>query len=63
MRIVSTEQNKNFVQLRGAVKYILAEMSVLAWLATKTSFVRIMGFYGSGRVKTLPVLLLYYYRL
>ena len=35
-------------------------MSVLAWLATKTSFVRIMGFYGSGSVKTLPVLLLYY---
>ena len=26
----------------------------------KTSFVRIMGFYGSGSVKTLPVLLLYY---
>lgn len=57
------EQNKNFVQLRGAEKRILAEMSVLAWLATKTSFVRIMGFYGSGSVKTLPVLLLYYYRL
>ena len=49
--------------MRGAEKRIFAEMSVLAWLATKTSFVRIMGFYGSGRVKTLPVLLLYYYRL
>ena len=54
------EQNKNFVQLRGAKKRIFAEMSVLAWLAAKTSFVRIMGFYGSGSVKTLPVLLLYY---
>ena len=46
--------------MRGAEKHIFAEMSVLAWLATKTSFVRIMGFYGSGSVKTLPVLLLYY---
>lgn len=46
--------------MRGAEKRILAEMSVLAWLAAKTSFVRIMGFYGSGSVKTLPVLLLYY---
>ena len=44
----------------GVGKRIFAEMSVLAWLATKTSFVRIMGFYGSGSVKTLPVLLLYY---
>ena len=59
-KIDAIEQNKNFVQLRGAKKRIFAEMSVLAWLATKTSFVRIMGFYGSGSVKTLPVLLLYY---
>ena len=62
-KVDAIEQNKNFVQLRRAEKRILAEMSVLAWLATKTSFVRIMGFYGSGSVKTLPVLLLYYYRL
>lgn len=51
---------KILFNLGGAEKRILAEMSVLAWLATKTSFVRIMGFYGSGSVKTLPVLLLYY---
>lgn len=42
----------------GAEKRILAEMSVLAWLAAKTSFVKIVGFYGSGSVKTLPVLLI-----
>ena len=52
------EQNKNFVQLRGGEKRIIAEMSVLAWLATKTSFVKIVGFYGAGSVKTLPVLLI-----
>lgn len=46
--------------MRGAKKRIFAEMSVLAWLAAKTSFVKIVGFYGSGSVKTLPVLLLYY---
>ena len=35
-------------------------MSVLAWLAAKTSFVWIVRFYGTGSVFTLPVLLLYY---
>ena len=35
-------------------------MSVLAWLAAKTSFVWITRFYGTGSVFTLPVLLLYY---
>ena len=54
------EQNKNFVQFRGAEKRIFAEMSVLAWLAAKTSFVWIVRFYGTGSVFTLPVLLLYY---
>lgn len=32
----------------GAEKRILAEMSVLAWLAAKTSFVKIVGLYGSA---------------
>ena len=59
---VYTKLNKIKIlfNLGGAKKRIFAEMSVLAWLAAKTSFVRIMGFYGSGSVKTLPVLLLYY---
>ena len=51
---------KILFNLGGAEKRIFAEMSVLAWLAAKTSFVWIVRFYGTGSVFTLPVLLLYY---
>ena len=51
---------KILFNLGGAEKRIFAEMSVLAWLAAKTSFVWITRFYGTGSVFTLPVLLLYY---
>lgn len=57
---VHTQLNKIKIlfNLGGAEKHIFAEMSVLAWLAAKTSFVKIVGLYGSGSVKTLPVLLI-----
>ena len=57
---VYTKLNKIKIlfNLGGAEKHIFAEMSVLAWLAAKTSFVKIVGFYGAGSVKTLPVLLI-----